>query len=61
MQQHGKLVHYDSLWAAVEFLQVLGEAGSRGRDWSRWQQVPLLQEVDHSQGLWSAGLEAHGC
>lgn len=48
------------LWIAVDLLQVLRETGCWSRDGGRWQQVPLLQQVDHSQGLWGAGLEAHG-
>lgn len=48
------------LWVTVHLLQVLGQAGCRGRDLACWQQVSLLQQVDHSQGLWGAGLEAHG-
>lgn len=51
---------YGLLWVAVDLLQVLREAGCRGRDRAWWQQVPLLQQVDHSQGFWGAGLEAHG-
>lgn len=45
---------------AVDFLQVLREAGRGGRDRGWWQQVPFLQQVDHSQGFWGAGLETHG-
>lgn len=48
------------LWVAVDLLEVLWETWRRGRDGGRWQQVPLLQQVDHSQGLRCAGLEAHG-
>lgn len=54
------LVHHGLLWVAVQLLQVLGQAGCWCRDRGWWQQVPLLQQVDHSQGLWGAGLEAHG-
>lgn len=53
-------VYYGLLWVAVDLLQVLWETWRRGRDGGRWQQVPLLQQVDHSQGLRGAGLEAHG-
>lgn len=53
-------VYYSLLWVAVDLLQVLWETWRRGRDGGRWQQVPLLQQVDHSQGLRGAGLEAHG-
>lgn len=54
------LVLHGLLWVAVNLLQILGQAGCRGGDWTWWQQVPLLQQVDHSQGLWGVGLEAHG-
>ena len=49
------------LWVAVDLLQVMWQAGCWGRDQTGWQQVSLLQQVHHSQGLWGAGLEAHGC
>lgn len=52
--------YYGLLWVAVDLLQVLWETWRGGRDGGRWQQVPLLQQVDHSQGLRGAGLEAHG-
>lgn len=55
------VVHHGLLWVAVDLLQVLWEAGCWGGDGAWWQQVPLLQQVHHSQGLWGAGLEAHGC
>lgn len=47
------------LWVAVDLLQVLRETRCWGRDSAWWQQIPLLQQVYHSQGLWGAGLEAH--
>lgn len=50
----------DSLWVTVDLLQVLGQAGGRSRDGGRWQKVPFLQKVDHSQGFRDAGLETHG-
>jgi len=48
------------LRVAVDLLQVLLEAGRGGRDGGRGQQVPLLQQVHHPQGLRGAGLEAQG-
>lgn len=49
--------NYHSLWVTVDFLQVLGQAGRRRGDGARGEQVPLLQQVDHPQGLWGLGLQ----
>lgn len=55
------VVCHGLLWVAVDLLQVLWETGCWGGHRVWWQQIPLLQQVDHSQGLWGAGLEAQGC
>ena len=49
--------NYYALWVAVDFLQVLGQAGRRRGDWAQREQVPLLQQVDHPQGLWGLRLQ----
>lgn len=59
-REHDQGVRYALLWAAVDLLKVLWETWCWGRDGGRWQQVPVLQQVDHSQGLRGAGLKAHG-
>lgn len=46
------------LWAAVDLLQVLGQGGCGRDNWSNREQAPLLQQVDHPQGLGGVALEA---
>ena len=48
----------DSLWVAVDLLQVLGQAGCRGHQGPWGQQVPLLQQVHHPESLGGLALQA---